>query len=198
MRVEPDDGHGVPVSGVAGPAFGVVFPGVFGDAIPICQDVLLSSEVSVVRRDEPDGAMQVFAVVPGGECVPSSPGVLGVLKGLLWGYWFSLKVNENVPPEESEGWTIVLVDRAPRFIFEISRGKKDGPLFKKAVETLAELVEQTDDITLPTDGERRYRSILFEIGHEVIRTGRPGRPRKTLNKGATVRMKNKSSQKYKK
>ena len=111
---------------------------------------------------------------------------------------FYTKVNKNVPPEESEGWTIVLMDRATRFIFEISCGKKDGSFFRKAIETLAQLVEQTDDITLLTDGERRYGSILFEICHEIIRTGKPGRPRKTLKKGITVRVKNKGSQKHKK
>jgi hypothetical protein len=63
---------------------------------------------------------------------------------------------------------------------------------------LAELVEQTEDINLLTDGERRYGKILFEICHELLRTGKPGRPRKTLKKGVTVRVKNKGSQAHKK
>ena len=49
---------------------------------------------------------------------------------------------------------------------------------------MAELVDQTEDITLLTDGERRYGNILFEICHELLRTGKPGRPRKTLKKGS--------------
>ena len=76
---------------------------------------------------------------------------------------FYTKVDKNVPPEESPGGTIVLMDRASRFIWEMSCGKKDKPLFEKAIKTMAELVEQTEDITLLTDGERRYGNILFEI-----------------------------------
>ncbi|MCP4577852.1 MAG: IS1 family transposase, partial [Deltaproteobacteria bacterium] len=63
--------------------------------------------------------------------------------------------------------------------------------------TMAELVDQTEDITLLTDGERRYGNILFEICHELLRTDKPGRPRKTLKKGVTVRVKNKGSQAHK-
>ena len=110
---------------------------------------------------------------------------------------FYTKVNKNVPAEESSGWTIVLMDRASRFIWELSCGKKDRSLFEKAIKTLAELVDQTEDITLLTDGERRYGKILFEICHELLRTGKPGRPRKILKEGVTVRVKNKGSQAHK-
>lgn len=103
---------------------------------------------------------------------------------------FYTKVNKNVPAEQSSGWTIVLMDRASRFIWELSCGKKDRSLFENAIETLAELVVQTKDITLLTDGERRYGKILFEICHELLLTGKPGRPKKTLKKGVTVRVKN--------
>ena len=111
---------------------------------------------------------------------------------------FYTKVDQNVPPEESSGWTIVLMDRASRFLWEMSCGKKDRSLFEKAIKTMAELVDQTEDITLLSDGERRYGNILFEICHELLRTGKPGRPRKTLKKGVTVRVKNKGSQAHKK
>jgi len=110
---------------------------------------------------------------------------------------FYTKVNKNVPAEEFSGWTIVLMDRASRFIWQLSCGKKDRSLFEKAIKTLAELIEQTEDITLLTDGERRYGKILFEICHALLRTGKPGRPRKTLKKGVTVRVKNKGSQAHK-
>lgn len=117
---------------------------------------------------------------------------------LIEGDEFYTKVHQNLPPEESKGWTIVLMDRASRFIWKMACGKKDRSLFEKAIKTLAELVERTDDITLLTDGERRYGNILFEICHELIRTGKPGRPRKTLKKGVVVRVKNKGSQAHKK
>ena len=111
---------------------------------------------------------------------------------------FYTKVHKNVPPEESLGWTIVLMDRVSRFIWKMGCGQKDRTLFEEAIKTIAELVERTDDITLLTDGERRYGNTLFEICHELVRNGKPGRPRKTLKKGVVVRVKNKGSQAHKK
>jgi len=43
------------------------------------------------------------------------------------------------------------MDRASRFIWEMSCGKKDKSLFEKAIKTMAELVDSTEDITLLTD-----------------------------------------------
>ena len=107
------------------------------------------------------------------------------------------KVGKNVPPSESEGWTIVLMDRASRFIWALECGKKDERLFKKAMRILLKVIRKTDDLSLLTDGERRYGNILFEICYELLKTGKRGRPRKTLKKGTKVRVKNKGSQKKK-
>lgn len=104
------------------------------------------------------------------------------------------KINKNVPASESEGWTIVLMDRASRFIWHLECGKKDKRLFKKAMRILLKVIRKTDDLTLLTDGERRYGNILFEICYELLRTGKKGRPRKTLKQGVKVRVKNKGSQ----
>ena len=120
------------------------------------------------------------------------------IQSVIEGDEFYTKVAKNVPADQSSGWTIVLMDRASRFIWELSCGKKDRLLFEKAIETLSKLVAQTEDITLVTDGERRYGKILFEICHELLLTGKPGRPRKTLKKGVTVKVKNKGSQAHKK
>lgn len=120
------------------------------------------------------------------------------LRMVIEGDEFYTKVNKNVPPEESSGWTIVLMHRASRFIYEMNCGKKDRSLFENAIKTMAELVDKTDDITLLTDGERRYGNILFETCYELLRTGKPGRPPKTLKKGVTVRVKNKGTQAHKK
>lgn len=90
------------------------------------------------------------------------------------------------------------MDRASRFIWDLSCGRKGRSLFEKATKTLAELVNQTEDVTLLTDGERRYEKILFEICHELLRTGMRGRPRKVLKKGVTVRVKNKGPHAHKK
>jgi hypothetical protein len=72
------------------------------------------------------------------------------------------KVEKNVPPDQSEGWTLVLMDRASRFIWTLACGKKDRTLFSQAVETLEQLIQDSEDLTLLTDGERRYGNLLFE------------------------------------
>jgi transposase-like protein len=88
------------------------------------------------------------------------------------------KVSANKPAHLSEGWTVVLLDRASRFIWEMQCGEHNTHLFKQAIATLAQIIEQTDDLSLFTDGERRYGNLLFEICQEVIRTGQIGRPKK--------------------
>jgi transposase-like protein len=88
------------------------------------------------------------------------------------------KVGQNKPAHLSEGWTVVLMDRASRFIWELECGERNADLFERAMATLAQVIEQTDDLTLFTDGERRYGNVLFEICQEVVRTGRVGRPKK--------------------
>ena len=108
------------------------------------------------------------------------------------------KVEKNRPPDQSEGWTLLLMDRASRFIWTLECGKKDRKLFEHAIQTLEQIIEESEDVTLLTDGERRYGNLLFEICWELIRNGKPGRPKKTLKKGVNVRIKNKGSQAHKK
>lgn len=107
------------------------------------------------------------------------------------------KIDKNHPQEQSAGWTIVLMDRASRFIWDMQCGRKDREMFKKSIGCLSKVLEHTDDLTLFTDGERRYGNLLFEICNEVVKTGKRGRPRKTLPKGVKVRIKNKGSQSHK-
>lgn len=104
------------------------------------------------------------------------------------------KVKENKPAHESEGWTIVFMERASRFIWELKCGSKDKALFTITLENLVKVIQKTDDLTLLTDGESRYGNILFELCHEAVHTGKRGRPKKTLRKGVKVRMKIKGSQ----
>jgi len=108
------------------------------------------------------------------------------------------KVKKNVPPDQSEGWTLLLMDRASRFIWTLECGKKDRKLFEQAIQTLEQIIQNSEDLTLLTDGERRYGNLLFEICWELIRNGKPGRPKKTLKKGVKVRIKNKGSQAHQK
>ncbi len=105
------------------------------------------------------------------------------------------KVDKNVPPSVSQGWTIVLMERGSRFIWELHCGRKNQQLFEQALTCLAQVIEQTGSLNLLTDGERRYGNLLFEICHDLIRSGRPGRPKKRLRQGVRVRLKNKGSQK---
>jgi transposase-like protein len=105
------------------------------------------------------------------------------------------KVNQNRPPELSEGWTIVLMERSSRFLWELDCGRKDKKLFENAITALVQVIEQTGSLSLFTDGERRYGNLLFSICHEVVSTGKPGRPPKRLVKGVQVRLKNKGSKK---
>src|SRR6266851_509050 len=104
------------------------------------------------------------------------------------------KVQKNVPPDQSRGWTILLMDRASRFIWALDCGKKDRRLFQKAIKTLDKIARQTHDLSIFTDGERRYGNLLFEICHELVHNGKPGRPKKTFKKGVHVRLKNKGAQ----
>jgi hypothetical protein len=106
------------------------------------------------------------------------------------------KVGKNEPAEASEGWTVVLMDRASRFIWALKCGKEDRDLFLSAIQLLSNIISRTGEVTLVTDGERRYSLLLFEICQEVFRSGRRGRPRRVLRRGVRVRLKNKGSQSH--
>lgn len=103
-------------------------------------------------------------------------------------------VREKCPPLDSQGWTVIIMERSTRFIIEQRCGKKDAELFQSVMNTVAAYVEQSNDITFLSDGERRYGNTLFELCAEVLRDGRRGRPPKTLPEGVKVRVKNKGSQ----
>jgi hypothetical protein len=66
------------------------------------------------------------------------------------------------------------------------------------MKTLDKIARQTHDLSIFTDGERRYGNLLFEICYELVKDGRPGRPKKTFKRGVHVRVKNKGSQAHKK
>jgi transposase-like protein len=119
-------------------------------------------------------------------------------EGVIEGDEAYTKVQKNVPPEQSRGWTILLMDRASRCIWALDCGKKDRRLFQKAIKTLDKIARQTHDLSIFTDGERRYGNLLFEICYELVYNGKPGRPKKTFKRGVHCRIKNKGSQAHKK
>ena len=116
------------------------------------------------------------------------------LQQLIEGDELYTKVNATVPAPESEGWTLVLLDRASRFLWELHCGEKDADLFEQTMHRLAQVIQQTGDLSLVTDGERRYGNVLFDLCRQVVRTGRRGRPKTTLPEGVRVRVKNKGRQ----
>jgi hypothetical protein len=72
------------------------------------------------------------------------------------------RVHKNRAPDESQGWTIVLMDRATRFIWDMHCGRKERQLFKKAMGLLCQVIQQTGDLTLLTDRSRTcWLRILF-------------------------------------
>jgi hypothetical protein len=107
------------------------------------------------------------------------------------------KVHKNLPQADSEGWTVMLMDRASRFILDLTCGKKDKDLFISAMTILTEVVKVSNDMTLLTDGERRYSKYLFQICYDLLRNNKPGRPKKVLKENLRIKLKNKGSQDHK-
>lgn len=95
---------------------------------------------------------------------------------------------------DSEGWTAVIMDRVSRFIVEQHCGKKDAEMFRHVMHTVTGYIEQSDQLTFLSDGERRYGNWLFALCSEVLYTEKRGRPPKTLPLNVKVRVKNKGSQ----
>ncbi len=107
-------------------------------------------------------------------------------------------VGKRTDQSESKGWTVVIMERASRFIVDQRCGKKDATLFKSVMKTVCRYIDQTDDLSFLSDGERRYGNMLFDLCSNVLYTGKKGRPPRTLPKGVRVRVKNKGDQKHKK
>lgn len=102
-------------------------------------------------------------------------------------------VGQRGEPSDSQGWTTMVMERASRFIIEQRCGEKDADRFRAVMGTVAAYVEQSEEVTFLSDGERRYGNLLFERCAEELRDGRRGRPPKTLPKGVKARVKNKGS-----
>jgi hypothetical protein len=119
------------------------------------------------------------------------------IEQLIEGDELYTKVKSNKPASESEGWTIMLLERRSRFIWELSCSERTEKLFYKAIETLTKVIEKTHDTALLTDGERRYGNLLFDICKELYNDGKRGRPKSVLPEGVKVKLKNKGSQKSK-
>ena len=120
-----------------------------------------------------------------------------LLQQLIAGDELYTREHTKVAPDASHGWTVVLMDRAPRFLWERPCGRKDRQMCKKAMGLLGPGIEHTGALTLLTDGERRDGSRLFALCSQALRTGKRGRAKKTLPQGVKVRLKHKGSQRHK-
>ena len=116
------------------------------------------------------------------------------LQQLIEGDALYTRVHKKGSPDESQGWTVVVRDRATRCLWDRHGGRKNRTMFQKAMRLLCQVIEHTGDLTLLTDGERRYGGLLFELWSQALRTGKRGRPQKTLPTGVKVRLKHKGSQ----
>ena len=77
------------------------------------------------------------------------------LQQLIEGDELYTRVHNKVAPDASQGWTVVLMDRATRFLWDMHCGRNDRKLFQNALRLFCQVIEHTGDLTLLTDGERR-------------------------------------------
>lgn len=103
------------------------------------------------------------------------------------------RIHHNRPPSESEGWTMVVQERASRFILDSRCGVKESQMFKDVIEKVVQL--QSEQLRLFSDGERRYANTLYELCWEKVH--QKGRIRKVLKEGVEVALKNKGKGKPK-
>ncbi|MDX8380369.1 MAG: hypothetical protein R8K48_10100 [Gallionella sp.] len=100
-------------------------------------------------------------------------------------------VNKRGEAGDSEGWTAVIMERSSRFIADQRCGKKDKEMFQAIMGPVATYIENSQDLTFLSDGERRYENTLFELCAEKLLSGNRGRPPKVLPLGVKLRLKNK-------
>jgi hypothetical protein len=63
------------------------------------------------------------------------------LQQLIEGDELYPRVHKKVSPDESQGWTVVLIDQATRFIWDMHCGRKDRKMFQKAMRLLCQVAQ---------------------------------------------------------
>ncbi|MDX2243679.1 MAG: IS1 family transposase [Leptolyngbyaceae cyanobacterium bins.302] len=107
------------------------------------------------------------------------------------------RVGENLPPSESEGWTIHFIERQTRYWVNVQAGQKSAELFTQVTQQTWEWTEPATFIRWFTDGERRYGNSLWKLASVYLRAGDVSREyghRKVWREGLEVAMKIKGSQ----
>src|SRR5262245_28614283 len=103
------------------------------------------------------------------------------------------RVKQTVVPDESQGWTMGLMDRAPRFLWDMHGGRQNRTMWKKAMGLLGQVLEHPGALTLRTEGEQRSGSLLCARWSPARRHGQRGRPKKTRPTGVPVRLQKKGA-----
>lgn len=119
------------------------------------------------------------------------------LQQLIEGDELYTRVHHNKPPQECEGWTLVLMDRATRFIWELRCGERERGLFESAMQTLSQVIEQTGDLTLLTDGERRYGNLCSKYARKCSVQASLVAPRRCCPKGSKFESRTKAHKRTK-
>ena len=70
-------------------------------------------------------------------------------------------VGQRVDPADSTGWTVIVLERARRFLVDQPCGRNDATLFKKVMRSVAAYVKRTQDTPFLSDRERRYGNTLL-------------------------------------
>ena len=104
--------------------------------------------------------------------------------------------QKTVAPDASPGWTRVLMERAPRLLWDRQCGRQARQVFHNAMRLLGHGSEPTGARTRLTDGERRSGRLWVARWSEALRTGQRGRPKQPLRKGGNVRLKNPGAQRH--
>jgi transposase-like protein len=107
------------------------------------------------------------------------------------------RVSENVPPSESEGWTIHFIERESRDWIAAQAGQKQEALFTRGTALAWAWAASAQFIRWFTDGERRYGIALWRLA-SVSLNPREAHPaygrRKVWREGLEVAMQIKGSQ----
>jgi hypothetical protein len=85
------------------------------------------------------------------------------LQQLIEGDELYTRGHKKVAPDASPGWTVVLMDRATRFLWDMHCGRKDRKMFKKTLGLLCQVIQQTGDLGRSACGVCTQQRMTEEI-----------------------------------
>lgn len=99
------------------------------------------------------------------------------------------RVGQNLPASQSQGWTMIVMERSSRYLLDMRCGAKEQELFNVVLQNVLTLA--ADDISFFSDGERRYGNTLFDLCHYW--STQKNKAFRSLPPHLHVRLKNKAS-----